>query len=292
MSKGASKRFVIVDGNSVFHRAYHALPVTLTSSQGMPINAVYGFSSMLLRLIDELKPSHVAVCFDSAMPTFRHIEFEEYKAHRAEAPEDLYPQMPKVKEVLDAFGISYFESEGYEADDLIATLATKTENIDEVIIFTADRDTLQLVNDKVKVRASGQKLNDIIFFDKKKVLEKYAILPSQMNDYKALVGDPSDNIPGVAGIGPKTAADLLQKYKNIEGIYAHIDTIADTLREKLVLGKDIAFQCRKLVELDTNAPIGKLKNEDLKLKIDWQKVKGQFEKLHFKSLAAKIPQKN
>lgn len=290
------RRLVLIDGNSLFYRAYHALPTTLTNHFREPVNAVYGFSNMLLKAIVDLKASYMAVAFDTAAPTFRHIELETYKATRPAPPPDLFPQLPKVKAVLAAFDVPIFEVDGYEADDVIATLTTwalsNGKKIDEVAIVTGDRDTLQLVNDKVRVYASGHKIGETIIYDKAKVEEKFGVKPTQMNDWKALSGDPSDNISGVSGVGPKTATILLQQFGDLEGIYKKLDKIPENLRQKLTVGRQAAFQARSMVILDRHTPVRQVKLDDLKLEIDWDKVKSEFEKLGFKSLVAKLPVQN
>jgi len=257
--------------------------------EGLPINAVYGFSNMLLKAISDIKPTHIAVCWDTIAPTFRHLDFAEYKATRAAAPDDLFPQKPHLQKVLKTFGIPEFELHGYEADDLIATLATQAENkkVDEIYILTGDRDTFQLVSGKVRIYTSGQKLEPVIY-DRVKIKEKYNLVPSQMNDFKALVGDPSDNIAGVLGIGPKNASDLLSKYKNLGEIYKHLGQLPEKLAEKLKNGKENAYSARKLVELDRKAPV-KLDLADCKTDFDWEKIKAIFNEYHFRSMIAKLP---
>lgn len=308
----ASGKLLLIDGNNLLHRAYHAMP-PLTSKTGEVVNAVFGFSNMLLKAIGEVKPEYIACAFDTRAPTFRHVEFEAYKAQRKAAPPDLYPQLPIVKRVLNAFSIPYFEKEGYEADDILATIATgalrlKTKDkslkqgkrealvvsrssfsdIDEVIILSGDRDVLQLVDGKIKVQMPGWNLTSTSLYGSKEVEEKFGITPLQMVDYKAMTGDPSDNIPGVAGIGPKTAATLLQKYKTLEGIYEHIDEITGTTKDKLIKDKDVALAAKKLVELDCKVDL-RFKIEDLRFDPDWDKVREEFEKLGFRSILAKLP---
>src|SRR3989344_4546259 len=209
-----SKKLLLVDGNNLFHRAYHALP-PLSDKTGENANAVFGFSNMLLKAIAEVKPDYIACAFDTKAPTFRHVEFEKYKAQRPAPPPDLYPQLPKVKKVLDAFGIKYFEKEGYEADDLIATIAEKTHKKHQVIILSSDRDVLQLVDGNIKVQQPGWNLKEVTLIGAEEVKEKYGLEPHQMVDYKSLTGDPSDNVPGVAGVGPKTASSLLQQFHTL-----------------------------------------------------------------------------
>lgn len=313
-------KLLLIDGNNLFHRAYHAMP-PLTGKDGENSNAVFGFSNMLLKAIDEVGPSYVACAFDTAAPTFRHVEFEKYKAQRPAPPPDLYPQLPKVKKVLEAFGIPYFEKAGYEADDLLATIAFKvmhshahlrgvrghdhahlggesggsaTRKFD-IVILSGDRDVLQLVDGYIKVQMPGWNLTTTTLFGAKEVEEKFGITPAQMVDYKSLTGDPSDNVPGVAGIGPKTASALLQKYGTVEAIYEHIDEIGGTTKAKLEAGRDLAIHAKGLVKLDTNVNLepaigrGKFRIENLEYKPDWERVRGQFEELGFKSIVAKLP---
>jgi len=277
----------LIDGNSVFHRAYHAIPM-LTTQNGEIVNAVFGFTSILLKVISDLKPDHIAVCFDSAAPTFRHIEFEAYKAQRGAAPPDLYPQMPRVKEILDVFDIPYYEEPGYEADDLIATLAYQgAQKKINVVIATGDRDTLQMVNDFISVWMPGPR-GEGIMFDPKAVLEKFGVTPAQMIDYKALVGDASDNVPGVSGIGPKGAAQLVSTYGNLEEIYKNLDEINPNVADKLKADEVKAVAAKKLVTLDTESPIelalGKTEN-----KFDWTAIHLKLSEFGFRSIIAKLP---
>lgn len=281
------KKFLIIDGNSLFYRAYHALP-PLSDKTGLNANAVFGFSNMLLKAISEVKPEYIACAFDTAAPTFRHIEFEQYKAQRPEPPSDLYPQLPKLKKVLDAFGISYFEIDGFEADDVIGTLATKAIEGDvEAVILTGDRDALQLVDGKIKVQMPGWNINQVTLFGAKEVEEKYGVTPLQFVDYKSLIGDSSDNIPGISGIGPKTAATLLQTYDNLENLFEHLDEIPEKVRVKLEAGKDLALAAKSLVKLDCDVDLG-FKINDLKFDPDWDIVRKEYEDLGFKSIAAKV----
>lgn len=282
------KTLLLVDGNNLFHRAYHALPV-LTDKSGQNTNAVYGFSNMILKAIGEVKPAYIACAFDTKAPTFRHVEFEAYKAQRIAPPPDLYPQFPIVKQVLDAFEIKYFEKAGYEADDLLATLAMGLlGKVDQVIILSGDRDVLQLVDGKVKVQMPGWNLATTTLFGSVEVKEKFGLEPHQMIDYKSLTGDPSDNVPGVSGIGPKTASSLLQKYHTLENLYDHLDEISETTRVKLEKDKDVALAAKKLVELDTKVDI-KFKLSDLEFKPDWGLVRAEYERLGFKSIVNKLP---
>lgn len=219
MQKG---RFIIVDGNALVHRAFHALP-PLSTKNGQLVNAVYGFLAILLRAFKELQPEYAAVAFDLPAPTFRHELFREYKAQRQKQPQELYDQIPVAKQVLNVLGIPVFEKAGFEADDLIATLVEKTKkNKTENIVVTGDMDTLQLVDERTRVFTLKKGINDTAIYDAKAVEERYGLKPEQMNDYKALRGDPSDNIPGVRGIGEKGATELIQKFGSVEAIYKHL----------------------------------------------------------------------
>lgn len=290
------RTLLLIDGNNLLYRAYHALP-PLTDKKGEMANAVFGISNMLLKAINEVKPSYVACAFDTKAPTFRHIEFEQYKAQRKPPPPDLYPQLPKVQKVLGAFGIPYFTKEGYEADDILGTLTVKslkTRKVNNVVILSGDRDVLQLVDGNIKVQMpSFAKVSDGkpgwgVLMGASEVKEKFGLEPHQMVDYKSLIGDPSDNVPGIAGIGPKTAAVLLQKYHTLENLLDHIDKQGETVKAKLVAGKDIALAAKKLVELDLNVDI-EFDVSSLEFRPDWEKVKAEYEELGFKSIIAKLP---
>jgi len=224
-------KLIIIDGNALIHRSFHALPPTLITKKGEMVNAVYGFTTVLLKAIREFRPDYVALTLDRKAPTFRHIEYKEYKAKRIKAPDDLYKQIPRVKEIAQAFNIPIYEMDGFEADDLIGTISVNVNGNVEKIIVTGDLDTLQLVNDHVKVYTMKRGLTDSMIYDKKAVKQRYGLTPEQMIDYKALRGDPSDNIPGVRGIGEKTAIELLQKFKTLDGVYEYLEN-TKTLEHK------------------------------------------------------------
>ena len=262
------KKLILIDGHALVHRAFHALPPTMSSPKGAPTNAVYGFVSVLIKTIKDLKPDYIVATFDLAGPTFRHEEFAEYKAHREKAPDGLHSQVPVIKEILKSFGIPIYEKEGFEADDLIGSIAEitkKNKNI-QTIIATGDLDTLQLVEgERVIVSSLKGGINDIIIYDEKRVKERYGIKPGQMIDFKGLKGDPSDNIPGVPGVGDKTAAILIQKFGNIENLYKNISEtkkpriknkeISEKLIEKLKENKDMALFSKKLATIIRDVPI-------------------------------------
>ncbi|MCX6778621.1 MAG: hypothetical protein NTU97_00100, partial [Candidatus Magasanikbacteria bacterium] len=212
-------KFIIIDGNAIVHRAFHAIP-PMTNKDGLVLNAVYGFTSIFLRTIKELQPDYLAVAFDLKAPTFRHKEYKEYKAGRVKQPQELYDQMVLVKDLLKAMQVPVLECEGFEADDIIATVALndKKDKL-KTLIVTGDMDTLQLVDEDTEVYTMKKGVNDIAVYNIKAVVERYGLKPDQMVDYKALRGDPSDNIPGVKGIGEKTATDLIQKFGSVENIY-------------------------------------------------------------------------
>jgi len=261
------KKFILIDAHALIHRAYHALP-PLTTKSGELVNAVFGFASVLIKVINEFKPDYIAAAFDLPEPTFRHKEYKEYKATRPEAPPDLYIQIPRVREILKAFEIPIYEKIGYEADDIIGTISKKLIGRDiEVLILTGDMDTLQLVSGpparagNIKVYTPKRGLSDPVIYDEKKVEERFkGLKPGQLNDFKGLKGDPSDNISGVKGIGEKTAISLLNRYKTIEKLYEAIEKgkitgLSNSVMEKLKAGKESAFFSKKLVTLYQNVPI-------------------------------------
>jgi DNA polymerase-1 len=242
-------RLVLIDGNAILHRAYHALP-PLTAPDGSVVNAVYGFGTMLLRLIGDLKPTHVAVAFDRPKPTFRKKLFKGYQAKRPKMDEELVAQIPKVHTLVASFGIPIFEQDGFEADDVIGTIAkhAKKDGIDQVIIVTGDRDILQLVEDeKILVWMPTKGLSEAKLYDEKAVKERMGVAPDKIPDFKALAGDPSDNYSGVPGIGPKTAVALLTKYKSIEKILK--------TKELTPPEKESARMSHDLATIRTNVPL-------------------------------------
>ncbi len=288
---GELKKLILIDGNAIMHRAYHALP-PLSTKKGELVNAVYGFASTMLSVIENLKPDYIAASFDLAGPTFRHEEYKEYKATRTKAPDEFYRQIPRVKEFVKDFNIPIFEKEGYEADDVIGTLtkqAEKNEGI-KVVIVTGDLDTLQLVSDKTSIYTMRKGLSDSVIYDEEKVRARYNLEPIQIIDYKGLRGDPSDNIPGVKGIGEKIATELLIKYGTVEKIYQSLAEIKDSIKEKLERDRLKAFMSKKLATISTEVPV-KLDLEKTKVHdFDREKLVNLFKELNFYSLIKRIPE--
>ena len=292
------KKFVIIDGNAIVHRAYHALPPMTV--KGAMVNAVYGFTSMLLKVLKDLQPDYLAVTFDVAGGTFRHKKYKEYKATRVKADQSLYDQMPLVHQIVSAFGAPIYEKQGYEADDVIGTVVTNLQssilNLKSIIV-TGDMDTMQLVNDSTSVYGLRKGMSDIVMYDPAEVKKKYGFGPEFVVDYKALRGDASDNIPGVPGIGEKTATELIQKFGGIREIYKNIShlpsliskQIKPSIIEKLKSGKDSALLSQDLATLDCNVPDldFDLEKCDVK-KFDKAKLTEMLKKFEFWSLVKRV----
>jgi len=244
------KKLFLIDGNAILHKAYHALPPFKTED-GTLVNAVYGFASLTLNLLNQYDPDYIAVAFDVKAKTFRHIKYEDYKGTRKKAPDDLYGQLPLIKDLLVAFNIPIFEMPGYEADDVLGTLAKQGDDKGYIHTFvvTGDLDTLQLVSDRTSVFAMHRGFSNPIVFDEKAVFDRYGLYPNQIVDMKALQGDSSDNIKGVAGIGQKTTKDLLSEYKNLENVYKNLENIKESVKKKLEKDKDSAFLSQELARI-------------------------------------------
>lgn len=278
-----------MDGNALLHRAFHAMP-PLTTSSGELVNAVYGFTSMLFRALSTLKPDYLIAVFDAPGPTFRHQAYTQYKATRVKAPEGLYEQLPRIKEVCQAMNIPIFELSGYEADDIIATLARQAKEELMVIIATGDKDSYQLVDKNVRIFTPRKSFSDTVLLDEEGVLTKMGVRPEQIPDLKGLAGDPSDNIPGVRGIGDTGAAKLLQKYDTIENLYHHLDDLPDRTKKLLAEGAEDAVMSKSLATADDHVPVkfdigaAKLSNYNLST------VSKLFNELEFKSLLTKLPE--
>jgi len=297
------KKLILIDGHALVHRAFHALPQTLASPTGVLTNAVYGFTAVLIKAIKDIKPDYIVATFDLAGPTFRHEEFADYKAHREKAPEGLHEQVPIVKQVLSAFGIPIFEKEGFEADDIIGSICEKTRKVSDLqtIIATGDLDTLQLVEDKKVVVLTLKKgVTDTVLYDEEGVRKRYGLEPEQVIDFKGLKGDPSDNIPGVPGIGEKTASMLIQKFGSIDNLYKELenpkpskkktkDGISEKLVQKLIENKDMAFFSKKLSTIIKNVDIDfKLENADWRKGMKREEISRLFREMGFFSLLKRI----
>lgn len=307
-------KLVIFDGNAIMYRAFFAIP-PLTSKDGVQINALYGLVSMLINIVENLKPTHIVFTFDEKEKTFRKDLLPTYQSQRPETPSELIPQFQMAREFLTSVNIPIYSKSGYEADDVIGTIATKItddtrilgykdtkkssahnipiseyHNIDEIIIVTGDRDILQLVDDEKNIKLFmpiGGLSNGKIFAEKETV-ERMGVTPKQIPDFKALVGDPSDNYFGIAGIGPKTAIDLLSTYTTLDGVYEHINDISGKIKEKLVNGEESANLSFKLATIVRDVPI----EFDIESSKNWdlisENVLKLFEEYGFKTLTARL----
>ncbi|PIQ98641.1 MAG: hypothetical protein COX91_00980 [Candidatus Nealsonbacteria bacterium CG_4_10_14_0_2_um_filter_39_15] len=293
------KKLLIIDCNSLIHRAYHALP-PLTTKKGELVNAVYGFLLVFFRAIKEFRPTYIAACFDFPGLTFRHKKFKEYKAKRPPTPKELYQQIPKVKEILKGFNVPIFEKEGFEADDIIGTIARSSQekpisSKTETVIVSGDLDTLQLIGSSTRVYALKRGVKDIFLYDEKEVQKKYGLSPQQILDFKALKGDPSDNIPGVLGVGEKTATELIKKFGSLENLYKKIQIpnpriqIPNKLKEKLLRGREQAFLSKELARIEKGLSLD-FGLENCRWK-DYNKEKATaiLKSLEFFSLIEKLP---
>ena len=283
-------KLVLFDGNAIMHRAYHALP-PLTARNGEPINAVYGLISMLLKVIQDVAPTHIIFAFDRPEPTFRKKILESYQAQRPEMEEALSTQFEKAQNVIRALGIPIYDKAGFEADDVIGSIAEKVKKAKiKTLIITGDRDMLQLVDEKGEtfLYMPLKGLTDAKEFGVKETVERMGVGAGQIVDFKALVGDPSDNYKGVPGIGPKTAVTLLAKYKTLDNIYKYLDELPEKLKEKLTTFKDSAYQSQTLAKIvtdvDINFDLGKAKSWQL----DSDKVTQLFEQYGFRTLSRRV----
>ncbi len=278
-------KLVLIDGNAIMHRAYHALPA-LTGNDNQPINAVYGLVSMLLKVITDLKPTHIAFAFDRKEKTFRQKMHVQYQAHRPEMENDLSSQFQIARDVINAFGILVYDKAGYEADDVIGTLATSVKS--DVVVVTGDRDLLQLVNDRVKLYMPIGGLANAKLFGEKETLERMGVPPSKIVDYKALVGDPSDNYKGVPGIGPKTATKLLMEYGSLDNIYKNLDKLSDKTKSLLQKNKDSAYVSQKLAQIVRDVSLDIKIDKMNKWELDSKEVLDSFNEIGFKTLTKRV----
>jgi len=288
------KKIIIIDANSLIHRAFHALP-PLTARNGEVVNAVYGFTTIFLKALKDFKPDYIVCCFDVDKDTFRKKEYAEYKAHRKEQPSELYHQFPLIKQLLEAFRVPVYEKKGFEADDIIGTISDiinkKYKNIKNVII-SGDLDVLQLIDDNTEVYTLKRGISDTIIYNEDAVKEKYGFGPDKVVDYKALRGDPSDNIPGVYGIGEKTSTDLIQKFGSLDEIYKNLDNnkIKESVLNKLIKYKKEAYLSQKLARIVRDVKID-FNIDDTKVEpFNTLEVINLFQAWKFTSLIEKIPQ--
>ena len=276
------EKLILIDGNSLLNRAYYAMSV-FTTKDGQPTNGIFGFVKLVFKIIDDMKPKYLAVAFDLRAPTFRHKMYDQYKGTRKPMPEELVVQVPVLKDLLRAMNICIVEKEGYEADDLIGTLSRKFPDV-ETYIYTGDRDSYQLVKEGVSVCFTKRGVSDIDLLTAENFYGKVGLEPWQIIEEKALMGDSSDNIPGVHGIGPKSALSLLNEYTSLQNLYENLEKIAPALRNKLIDGKDDAFLSRTLATIDVNVPL-ETKLEDCKLLVPFsEEARAFFAKLEFRSL--------
>lgn len=284
------KKIILIDGSNLLYRAFFALPVSIATRSGQVTNAVYGFTSMLLKLLREEKPAGIAVAFDRPAPTFRHKAYKEYKAHRVAIPSELPSQIPLAKEILHVLKIPVFEMEGYEADDILGFLATKAEEGGyEVLVVTGDKDALQLVSPHVKIMTTRKGITDTFTYDRERVLERYGIAPEKIPDMLGLKGDPSDNIPGVPGIGEKTASKLIQEFGSLEKVYENIDRVAGRkIHDALVEYEAQARLSKELTILKRDVPL-KINLDDVKIMpLDRNEVRKLFSALEFRTLMQRL----
>ncbi len=284
-----SNKLVLIDGNSIIYRAFFALPL-LNNDKGVYTNAVYGFTTMLLRMIEEEKPTHMLVAFDAGKTTFRHDTYKEYKGGRQKTPPELSEQFPLLKEVLDAFSIPHYELDNYEADDIIGTLSKQVEeNGWEVTVISGDKDLLQLVSDHVTVSLTKKGISDVERYTPAFLKEKMEITQEQIIDLKALMGDNSDNIPGVPGVGEKTAVKLLKQFHTLENVYDHLEDVSGKkLKEKLATHKKEAFMSKELVTINRSSPITIKPDDVIYSGYAQDKVRAIFTELGFQSLLTRM----
>ena len=282
------KRLIIIDGNSIINRAFYALP-DMTNSEGLHTNAVYGFTRMLFKIIDDYKPTHISVAFDMKAPTFRHKEFSEYKAGRKKMPNELGQQLQPLKELLDTFNIHRMEMAGFEADDLIGTVAKKAENDDfKVYIVTGDKDAIQLASNKTTTLITKKGVGEVEEYNYDSVVERYEMTPTQFIDLKGLMGDKSDNIPGVPGIGEKTGIKLIKEFSSIENLIENTDQLKGSVKKKIEENKDQAVFSKKLATIITDVPIEISLDELSYGDYDKNAVIEEFKKFGFNTLIKQV----
>lgn len=292
MAKKKTNVLLLIDASALIHRFFYALP-PLTTPKNEPIGAIFGLANVMLKIIREQTPQYIAACFDRPEPTFRDELFKEYKIQRPKPTDELISQIQKMRSMFEAFDIPVVEKAGFEADDIIGTLAEKFKNADVTTrVLTGDNDLLQLVDDKnnIEVQIIRKGLADAKIYNESEVEKRFGVKPTQLVDYKGIVGDASDNIPGIKGVGPKTLVPLLKKFKNIEGIYENLQSIPEKIRKKLEGQKENALFYRKIVTIRKDVPID-VSLQDLKLgKLNKEKLIKYFNELGFKSLVQRLQQ--
>ncbi|MBI1866300.1 MAG: hypothetical protein HY005_00085 [Candidatus Staskawiczbacteria bacterium] len=289
------KRLIIIDSNSLLHRAFHALP-PLTAKSGEQTGAIYGFLLILFKAIKDLQADYIVACFDTKTPTFRHEKFIEYKAHRPKTPNEILLQLPKIKTILEELKIPIFAKEGFEADDLIATIATIAKNQSdnlEVYILSGDLDNLQLVDKITRVYTLGKGIKDAVVYDEDRVIARFGVKPAQMIDFKALSGDSADNISGVPGIGKKTAAELINKFDSVKNLYSEISqgmaNIKPRIKDLLTDNKKTALLSLELVEMKKDVNIEFLLKDCEFGKFDLKEVQNKLKVFNFDTLINRLP---
>ncbi|MDD4377334.1 MAG: 5'-3' exonuclease H3TH domain-containing protein, partial [Eubacteriales bacterium] len=287
-------RIVIIDGNSLINRAYYAMQRPMITKDGIYTQGVYGFINMLTRIIDDYSPDYITVTFDRKSPTFRHIEYDDYKAGRKKMPPELAMQFPILKDVLHAMNIKTMEIDGFEADDIIGTVARVSEEEGlEPLIITGDKDALQLCTDKTKVLITKKGISDFDLYDREKMIERYQLTPQQFIDLKGLMGDQSDNIPGIPGVGEKTGIKLLTQFETMDNLLAHTDEIANAkLRQKVEDNIQMAVMSKRLATINKYVPI-EFNLEELKsVEPNLDMLINQYVKLEFNSFLKRLKSNN
>lgn len=284
------EKLILIDGSGLIYRGFYAIPPFLKSPTGILTNAVFGFTTILLSIMAAQKPDYLAVAFDRKGPTFRHKAFEAYKATRVKAPQELYDQIPLVREVVETFGVPGFEAEGYEADDILATIVRQmkpNKNL-EVLIATGDFDIFQIVGERVSILYPAKGFKQAEIMAQSDIEKKYGISPAQIPDYKGIAGDHSDNIPGVKGIGEKGAVVLLQQYGSLEKVYENLEALSPVMRKKLEDSRQQAIMSKQLATLEADIPM----NFDLEAcrtkAFNASSARKLFESLGFKSLMKRL----
>ena len=292
--KSSKDRFLAIDANAIVHRAFHAYPSTLQTEDGLQVNAAYGFTVMLLSALKTFEPKYVVCCFDTHKPTFRHEEYPEYKGTRKPTDQSLIDQFPLVEEILKAFNIPIVKKDGFEADDILGTIAKyvrdsrwSNENL-ELYILSGDRDLLQLIDEDIKVCLPSGSFKDLVAYDREGTFKYLGLYPEQIVDFKAIAGDSSDNIPGIKGVGQKTALQLLEKYGDLDNIYKNLKDIKERYANLLLEGMEQAELSRRLAKIEQEVGV-EIHLEDALLRdFDKNRVVEIFKKYSFKSLLSRL----